>query len=95
MTGRSAYVERMKVQVALWAAEIDRLRAGGAEAGDDARMKLTHAIEELGILRDRAAAKLQEADAAADEAWDDMQEGFEAAWYGLSDAVRSVKDRLP
>jgi hypothetical protein len=94
MNGRSSFMRKMQVQIGIWDAEICRLKAKTICATAEARPHLECAIQEIDDLRNRAADKLQEAVEVDDAAWDDVQDGFEASWYSLSDGVRSAKERL-
>lgn len=94
MRNRRGYIEKMRVQIAVWDTEIEKLRARCRSGEDEAEIMVERAAKELEHLRDRASAMLQQAEDVADELWDDLEDSLETAWHQLSSEARSVKDRL-
>jgi hypothetical protein len=89
-----AYVEKMRLQIAVWDAEIEKLRVRRRTIHYCDREILDVAIRDLVDLRAYASANLREAEQVPDIFWDDCEERFETAWHRLSGAVRSVRSRL-
>ena len=95
MNDKNAYVDKLKAQLDVWAAEIDKLEAKAKMAGADARMELDRQIKELKNNQDNAKAKIRELEDAGEDAWEDLKEGVEIAWnrlrQGLDDAASRFK----
>lgn len=94
MHGRSAYVEKMKLQIAVWNKKVEKIHQSCRTTDSERREMLERAARELAGIRDRATAKLKEAEDVADCAWDELEDGFETAWHRLSSTARSIRDRI-
>lgn len=94
VNGRLAYVEKMKLQIAVWDTEIEKLRVERQTMDECDRGLLDTATRELADLRARASARLREAEQVPDLSWGEYEDRFETAWHRLSGAARSVRTRL-
>ncbi len=97
MGDKELYQQKMKAQLDLWKAEIDKLKAKAAVAQADAQLKLNKQIKSLESEIKEGKAKLSALAEATDEAWHSMKEGVESAWSSLktavSDAAEKFKDK--
>lgn len=94
MSMKEAYQKKMKAQLDVWSAEIDRLKAQAAKMEADAEIKVQREIDDLRAKRDAAAEKLARLERAGDDAWEDLKAGVEGAWDSLARAVKSASARF-
>ncbi len=91
---RDAYVEKMKSSIDDWNAQIAKLQARAEQAQSDARAQYDKQLQELGRQRDEAQARMKEAQAASDKAWQDLHKGYEAAWDNIARAFQDAMGRF-
>lgn len=94
MSKRDAYVDKVKATIDEWNAEIDRLEGRANEVEAATRLRYQEQIRELRRQRDEARSRLARAEAASEEAWEDMRSGFEEAWDRLTDGFRKAMRRF-
>ncbi len=97
MGEKELYQQKMKAELDLWKAEIDKLKAKAAGANADAQLKLNKQIKSLQSEIKEGKVKLSALAEATDDAWHSMKEGVESAWSSLTtavgDAVEKFKDK--
>ncbi len=84
-------IEKLKAQIDIWSAEIDRMEADLKAAGSDARLKYQEKIEALKTRRDEAIEKYEEFIEASGESVDSVRQGVVAAWNELAQGVQAAK----
>lgn len=94
MTEKNAYIEKTKAQLDQWHAEIEKFKAKADEARADAKIHYQEEVEKLRERRYHAQEQLAKLQAAGDEAWDDVKDGFEHAWHSLSEALHKARERF-
>lgn len=94
MSMKEAYQKKMKAQLDVWSAEIDRLKAQAAKMEADAEIKAQRELDDLRAKRDAAAEKLERLERAGDDAWEDLKSGVEGAWDSLASSVKSASARF-
>ena len=94
MSDKNVYVEKLKAQLDVWAADLDKLEAQAKMAGADARVELERQIAELRKNQDVAKAKLQDIEDASEDAWNDLKDSVENAWNRLRDGLEDAASRF-
>jgi putative heme iron utilization protein len=93
MKERDAYVEKMKANLDVWNAELDKLSAKMKASEADARIEYQKTIANLTRQRDEGIQQLDKLQAATEDAWQDMRKGFESAFNNISKAFGAAMDR--
>jgi hypothetical protein len=86
MSSRDEYVEKMKVQLDQWNAEIGKWEAKAREAQAEARADLDRKIEAVRQQREQAMYQMKLLQGAAGEAWVEMMRGTDEAWARMREA---------
>lgn len=94
MSNRKQYTEKLKARLDQWNAEIDRLEAKANETEADVKIEYKKQLDELRAQRDHAEVKRKELRDVSDEAWNDMQVGFDKAWDNIAAAVERARGRF-
>lgn len=94
MSMKAAYEKKLRAHLDEWNAEINKLKAKAERAEADAQLQYNEEIAKLQSMRDGAAAKLSELEAAGDDAWEDLKAGIENAWDSMAVAVKSATSRF-
>ena len=94
MSERDQYTQKAKVQIDQWNAEIDKMKARFDEAEADAKIEYRKQLDAMRAQRDEAEVKLKEMRNASNDAWNDMQAGFDKAWDSMSGAFDSAMSRF-
>jgi chromosome segregation ATPase len=96
MGEKELYQQKMKAQLDLWKAEVDKLKAKASVASSDAQLEMKKQISALEGKIDDGKNKLSALAEASEEAWHSMKDGVESAWSALktaiSDAAGKFKD---
>lgn len=91
---RKAYEEKLDAQLKEWNAQIALLKAQAENAKADAKIDYYKAIEALEDKQNKAKTKLQELQAAGDEAWEAVKTGAEKAWAEVKIAYHDAASRF-
>jgi hypothetical protein len=94
MSMKEAYQKKMKAQLDVWSAEIDKLKAQAAKMEADTEIRAQREIDDLRAKRGAAAEKLARLERAGDDAWEDVKAGVEGAWDTLASAMKSASARF-
>jgi hypothetical protein len=94
MSDRDAYVQKLKAQIDIWNAELDKLQAEMNKASADARIRYEEHMVQLRRERDEAMAKMVEMQQASDDAWDDLREGVENAFDAMKSSLEQAWSRF-
>jgi len=91
---RKAYEEKLDAQLKEWNAQIALLKAQAENAKADAKIDYYKAIDALEDKQNKAKTKLQELQAAGDEAWEAVKTGAEKAWAEVKTAYHDAASRF-
>jgi predicted RNase H-like nuclease (RuvC/YqgF family) len=80
MTSRHEFIDKLKLKLDEWDADIDELEDRAQRAKADVKFELEDQITSLKLKRDIAKLKLSEIKDAGEEAWEDIKTGAEEAW---------------
>lgn len=94
MSLKDAYIDKLKVQLDEWSADIDRLEAKARQADADLRIKYETQLTTLKIKRDEARVKLTELRASAGDAWQELKKGSDEAWEVIKHAVAEARRKF-
>ena len=86
---RKAYEEKLDAQLKEWSAPIALLKAKA-----DVKIDYYETIDTLQRKQDEARTKLQELNAAGDEAWKDLKTRAEKAWSEVKTANNDATSRF-
>lgn len=90
MITRHEYIEKLKVKLDEWDADIDEFEDKAAKAKADLKFELEDQISLLRLKRDIARLKLSEIMDASEEAWEDVIQGADEAWGNMMDALEKA-----
>lgn len=91
---RDEYVEKMKVQLDQWNAEVARWEAKARTSQADMKSQYDAQLEALRSRRDEAMYLLHQVQVASGEAWMDMMKGADAAWKAMADAFGKARSHF-
>jgi hypothetical protein len=91
---RDELIERLKMRLDLWNAEINRIENTAQVTQAEAQEEFRKQIEQLCARRDAASSQLEELRQAGGEAWKDLQTGVEEALAALGEAVDRARARF-
>lgn len=90
MTTRHEYIEKLKVKLDEWDADIDELEARAEKTTVELKFEFEDQLKSLRLQRDIARLKLSEIMDASEEAWDDVIQGADEAWSSMRDALEKA-----
>lgn len=91
---KESYEQKLRAQLNVWDAEIDKLKAKAEQAEADAQLEYYKEIEELRTMQETAHKKLDELKEAGDDAWEDLKAGADDALGSLAGALKSATSRF-
>ncbi|MCB5184535.1 hypothetical protein LG201_04890 [Methylobacillus gramineus] len=94
MSLKDAYVEKLKVQLDEWSADIDVLEAKVRQADAELRIKYDEQVIVLKEKRDEAKVKLAEVQSSAGEAWQELKKGSDEAWETIKHAFAEARKKF-
>jgi hypothetical protein len=86
MMQRDEYVQKLKVQLDQWNAEVTKWEAKAAGARAELQAETAKRLEELRGRRDEALYQMKLLQNASTDAWMDLMRGTEQAWKSLHEA---------
>lgn len=91
---KSSLKEQLKEEINKWQTKMDeaklQLHLGGKEVKD----KIDPFVKELEQKYAHAKKKLEEIDDASENAWDDIQQGFQSSFKAMSEAFNKAKQHF-
>ena len=94
MSKRDIYVEKLKAQLDIWNAQIDKFETQAKQASASTKVAYEEQIKLLHHQRDLAKAKFAEIQAASDEAWGDLRQGMDTAWATFRESLEKAMSRF-
>ena len=94
MSKRDIYVEKLKAQLDIWNAQIDKFEAQAKQASASAKAGYEEQIKLLHQQRDLAKAKFAEIQVASDEAWEDLRQGADTVWTAFRESLEKAMSRF-
>ena len=93
-SARDAYVEKLKVQLGEWSADIEKLKAGASRVSAEAKVDYEEQVAGLRKQRDSLASKVTDLQEASDEAWDELKQAAQAAWDRARESFQKAMSRF-
>jgi len=94
MSKKDEYVEKLKLQLDAWSADIDALEARARKVDAELRSKCDAQLVILRARRDEAKNKLKEIQESAGEAWQELRKGGDMAWDAISHALAEARKKF-
>lgn len=93
-SGRSHYIESVRVQLGAWKVELDETRrsakAAAAKLDETAAREAEAALAALGMKEQALESRLTDVERASDDAWEMPRISLEIAWDDLRAASRTA-----
>lgn len=93
-TTRDAYIERLKVQLDEWNAELGRMEEQAEAVQAGLKEEYLRQMDELRKERDTYEGKLKEIMAAGEDAWEDLRKAMEQSWEDLRRGMIQAHSRF-
>jgi uncharacterized coiled-coil protein SlyX len=94
MKDKRVLQEKYLAQLALWRADLDRLKAQAKIAGADVKLTLNERITHLENRVEEARKRFNELTESSDEAWDALEQGVATAWQDLTEAFEDAASKF-
>jgi hypothetical protein len=94
MSLKDEYLEKLKLQLDEWSADIDVLEAKARKAEAELRIKYEQQIEALKAKREEAKVRVGEVKESAGEAWQELKKGGDAAWENIRKAFEEARKKF-
>jgi hypothetical protein len=91
---RDAYVEKLKMKIDEYNAEIDRLQTGAHEAQVTGVASYQKYLLELKAKHLVLKEKMVELHHAGEGAWEDVKTGVDTAWKTLEESLKAAKSKF-
>lgn len=93
MSDKALYQQKKEAQLAVWEAEIDKLKAKSSMASADAQIAMNKQIEKLESKIDEGKTKLSDLIQATDDMYESMKAGVESSWDSVKTAFSDVTSK--
>jgi len=93
MSDKALYQQKKEAQLAVWKAEIDKLKAKSSMASADAQIAMNKQIEKLESKIDEGKTKLSDLIQATDDMYESMKAGVESSWDSVKTAFSDVTSK--
>ncbi len=94
MSLKDTYIEKLKIQLDEWSADIDALEAKGRQVDADLKARYHDKIEELKYQKTLAQGRIRELQESAEEAWEDIRNGSESIWTSVKQTFADAKSKF-
>jgi hypothetical protein len=91
---RDAYVEKLKMKMDEYTAEIDRLQTGAHEAQMTGVASYQKYVIELQAKHQVLKEKMVELHHAGEGAWEEVKNGVDTAWKTLEESLETAKAKF-
>lgn len=94
MSKRDEYVEKLKVKLDEWNADLDKLEAKAAHVKDDLKEKYHEEIKMVQEKRGDIKGKLKELISCSENAWEELKFSAEEVGKKLNEAIERVHSKF-
>lgn len=91
---KDAYIEKLKVQLDEWSADVDAMDAKAKQADADLREKYQQKADELRYQKTLAQGRIAELQESADGAWEEIRIGSESIWETVKQTFADAKAKF-
>ena len=84
------YRDKVQAELNKLNAQVDEMKAKAAQVQADAKIQYSSQIEELQTKQVAVQMKLEELQAASQDAWEDIKTGVELAWLDLQQSFQNA-----
>ncbi|MEQ8464666.1 hypothetical protein [Coleofasciculus sp. E1-EBD-02] len=84
------YRDKVQAELNKLNAQVDEMKAKAAQAQADAQIQYNSHLEELQTRQVAVQTRLEELQAASQDAWEDIKIGVEAAWLDLQQSFQNA-----
>jgi hypothetical protein len=90
MSRRDEYVEKLKVQLDEWNAELAKWETKTKSAQADMRIEYEKRLDAFRLQRDHAIEQLRKVQSSTGDAWVDLARGADEAWVKMREAFEKA-----
>ncbi len=94
MDKKDAYVEKLKAQLDLWKADIDKLEAKAKKATAEARVKYEERIDELRSKWDNTMDKLMDIENIDEYEWEDLKTEVDKIGESFFEEYKKLRKKI-
>ena len=94
MSKRDEYVDKMKLQLDEWNAQVAKWEVKTKEAQAGARGEYEKRLQAFRHQRDQALEQMRRVQGAAGDAWIDLARGADDAWAKMSEAFEKARSHF-
>jgi len=94
MNKQEQYIEKLKVQLDEWNAEVAKWEAKTRSAQADMRIEYEKQLETFRRQRDQALEQMRKVQAATGDAWIDLVRGADEAWAKMREAFEKARSHF-
>lgn len=94
MNKRDEYLEKLKVQLDEWNAQVTKWEAKTKEAQAGARVEYEKQLQAFRGQRDQALEQMRRVKGAAGDAWIDLARGADDAWAKMREAFEKARSHF-
>ena len=91
MSKRDEYVDKLKLQLDEWNAQVAKWEVKTKEAQAGARGEYEKRLQAFRLQRDQALEQLRRVQGAAGDAWIDLARGADDAWAKMKEAYEKAR----
>jgi DNA repair ATPase RecN len=94
MSKRDEYVEKFKVKLDEWNADLNKLEAKTEHAKENLKETYHEEIDAVRQQRDNIKDRLKELAGSSESAWEELKVGADEAWKKLSEAIDRARSKF-
>ena len=94
MNKRDDYVEKLKLQLDRWNADIAKWEAKAKGAQADALKEYNRHLDAVRHQRDHSIKQLQQVQSATGDAWKDLAHGADEAWAKMRESFEKARSHF-
>ena len=91
MLTKDQYVEKMKLRLDQWSAEMDVLEAKAHKTQEEAKVKYQEQLVALRAQRQEGEEKLKAIQSATEDSWEQLKAETENVWDAFKDSFHAFK----
>lgn len=91
---KDAYIQKLKLQLDEWSADLDTMEAKARQADAQFREKFHAKAEELRYQKTLARGRINALQESADDAWEELRNGSENIWATVRQTFADAKEKF-